>query len=61
MSTTFSACACTGPPGDCPCLRRARGEAVESGWTEEKQLELRAALSKIFEGLDDKPDYQEEK
>jgi hypothetical protein len=25
----MSACACMGPAGDCPCLRRARGQRVE--------------------------------
>lgn len=24
----MSACACMGPPGDCPCLRQARGQKV---------------------------------
>jgi len=22
-------CACTGPAGDCPCIRQARGEKIE--------------------------------
>lgn len=25
----MSACACMGPPGDCPCLRRSRGQPVK--------------------------------
>jgi hypothetical protein len=27
--TMTGACACMGPPGDCPCLRKARGQKVE--------------------------------
>jgi hypothetical protein len=29
MTTALSACACMGPLGDCPCLRRQRGQKVE--------------------------------
>lgn len=25
----MNACACMGPPGNCPCIRAARGEKVE--------------------------------
>ena len=24
----MSACACMGPPGNCPCIRRGRGEVI---------------------------------
>ena len=27
------ACLCMGPPGNCPCLRRARGEYESGPWT----------------------------
>lgn len=29
MTTFASACACMGPPGDCPCIRRQKGLKVE--------------------------------
>lgn len=27
--TEITACACMGPPGNCPCIRQARGEKLE--------------------------------
>lgn len=46
-----------GPPGNCPCIRQARGEKVELLWTDENQKQLEEFV-RVFTNKENKEDNE---